>query len=208
MREINNFFYRLDYLRVLCWILILPMAYILIFTYVGLAYIFIVLPITLLVLVGCIFKIPVPKEDDILKVVTENHSAYLNEAVKKYELASDAVMLEGFAPNKKILKRIIGSVSVYPVCRTVVCGKAGEKLYISAKDTPLQNIKTDFEKNFLVSKEQPISLTINKYNEKSRNYELIFSGGNDSFTVYIKQKFQLEDMLKLSSSYFVVHEEV
>ena len=50
------------------------MLYITIFTTAGAMYLWITLPLTVLILLGGIIKIGVPKEDVILKVITENHN--------------------------------------------------------------------------------------------------------------------------------------
>ena len=169
MLKINRFFFRLDYIRIICWILIIPMLYITIFTTAGAMYLWITLPLTVLILLGGIIKIDVPKEDVILKVITENHTNYYEEVIKKCEIPKEkAILIECFSTDKKFLKRMIGSISIYPVCRSVVCGEVDDKLYICIKDTSLQNLKANFEKIFTVYKDNPAIVTVKKYNEKKQ----------------------------------------
>lgn len=196
MRNFRNFFYRLDIIRYVCWALILPDLYIVLFTYIGLVYIYIFTPLLVLLFVGGVIPLLAPTEDMITKTVSENHKNFLSQAAKLHEKPEEsASMLDGYAPIKTFLRRKVGTRAVYPVCRTVVFIPDGNVLYINVKDTPLLGEATGDTTGLTVTADSKLRIKNGKYDEKSKAMTVEFSGDGKEFTVLIGERFKLKEII-------------
>ena len=196
MRNFRNFFYRLDIIRYVCWALILPDLYIVLFTYIGLVYIYIFTPLLVLLFVGGVIPLLAPTEDTITKTVSENHKNFLSQAAKLHEKPEEsASMLDGYAPIKTFLRRKVGTRAVYPVCRTVVFIPDGNVLYIDVKDTPLLGNVTGETVELSVTADSKLRIKNGKYDEKSKAMTVEFSGDGKEFTVLIGERFKLKEIV-------------
>lgn len=204
MKGINNFFFRLDLPRYACLFLVLPFAIFSIFSKVAFAYFYIFIPLLILLILGCLFRVNIPGEDEILNFISSNHSDYLRQVVRTVEgkREEDAYLLDGFSTQKSLLHRKIGSNTVYPICRSVVFLKDGDELIVSVKDSPVMKIKHEFEGGTSFTPKEPIAVSIGKYNEKTKNYLVTLSFDDTKFSLYIKEKYKLKEIFEKYKKHF------
>ncbi len=203
MRGINRFFYRFDIIKNTYFGISIPMMLACWFYPVGFL-LFLLLPISTVGLVLGLLKIPIPKEESIVKYTFEIHKEYAarikrihNEVDEHYD------MLGGYARKKEIFCRRIGSRAVYPMCRTLVFANRDESLELYVKDSPLMEGLSPQEWHFSLT--EPINAS---FEEHKNGFVLSFLIDGDEVLIIASDKHKLADIMRKYKRYFIFDESI
>ena len=209
------FFYRIDLIRKICLVSVIPVALVTLFSKIAFQLIYIFAPLTILLLIGALFLFPFKpkKAETILSEIKDIHNDYLLKIKNSHRDVPEEglLILEGFSAEKSLISRKIGSQYIAPICRTVVFLKSGESWEMYVKDTSLMRQGGDAhlsEKKYFACKERPIEVELLKYDERTQSVWLSFSQDSDCISLITRGRFNVKSVCDAFGSCFSLSEQV
>lgn len=206
------FFYRLDYIRIACIVLVLPAILFDLYSPLAFRYFYIFTPLTILIALGALFLFPFkrPKDDKILADISAVHQNYLLKIRNENRNSNTSIVLEGFSPTKRHLARRIGSQRIFPVLRSIVFLQQENAWTMHIKDTYLAKKKgaISVEKVYSFDTNHPATLHLLKYDEKTQSIFLSFVVAGDTVQVISRIKFRIKELCDSVKGGFILTDEM
>lgn len=206
MKGINKFFYRLDLVKKLFFLICFVVAFACWFFPVGWIALLTLGPLSHLGLIFCFRPVRMPSDEEITKTIQENHKNYQIQVAKEHNIGEETVLLlDGFSDEKAHLARKMGSRVVYPVCRTLLAIKKDDTLSLFIKDTPLVEGFAAQQREIMVTAEERIALSV----EEKRNgmFLMTLTLRGETMLLYIKDRYKVKEMIEKCSKYITCSKE-
>ncbi len=199
MKGIDLFFYRIDVLKRIYFYLSIPVFVVCWFFPVGYFAIFVFAPISVAGIILGFVKLPMPKEQDIVKQIYDIHNEYIERLRRdNYNIDGYYDTLQGSSSEKGFLSRRIGSKTVYPVCRTIAVCKQNGNLEFFVKDSPIKEGRRSWERRSTLTKPVNVDIKLIK-----SGFLLTFIIDGQSISIITGDRHRIKEFLLKYKDYFL-----
>ena len=208
MKKIKYFFWRLDIPKKICFIAFIPLFYVTLWTWIGMRFGFILVPLFILDFIICLIPIRVPKEKEIEALLSEHyegHRVYILNRLDK-QAQKSLILFQGFSDRKAAFNRRIGSRVIFPVCRTLGFAFQEDKAIVFLRDNALWEGIEGENGEFEILRGCPATVTRPAYEEGTNVNLFAFRIGDKTFEFCIKNRFEIQEMLEAHKDFFTTGE--
>lgn len=206
MKKIKYFFWRLDIPKKICFIAFIPLFYVTLWTWIGMRFGFIFVPLFIIDFIICLIPIRVPGEKTIQKMLSEyyeDHRIYISNRLDR-ETKNNFVLFKGFSDEKINLNRRIGSRVIFPVCRSLGFAFKEDKAIVYLRDSALYEDAKCENLEFTILREAPAKVSRPTYEEGTNLNLFAFCIGDQTFHFCMQNKFDMKEMLEAHKEFFIV----
>ena len=206
MKKTKFFFFRLDIPKKICLIAFAPLFYVTLWTWIGMRFGFILVPLFVIDFIVCLIPVRVPGEKEIERMLSsyyEDHRTYITNKADK-STKKTLVLLKGFSDVQDGFKRKIGSRFIFPVCRTLAFAFKEDKALVYLRDSALWEGEECIDASFEISKEAPAKVTRLSYEDGTNVNLFSFTIGDKSFQFYIQNRFELKELVEAHRDFFAI----